>query len=121
MTKAIAGYHAEKLDEAKRLYYSEESFDDFYYGKGSTYPDVNGGIGILFEQASSRGHAQESIHGVLKFPFTIKNQFLTSLSTFEAAQNLRTEILNYQRSYFKESKDEGANAEIEGYVFGTSH
>ena len=121
LTKAIADYHAKKLDEEKRLYYSEESFDDFYYGKGSTYPDVNGGIGILFEQASSRGHAQESIHGVLKFPFTIKNQFLTSLSTFEAAQNLRTEILNYQRSYFQESKDEGANAEIEGYVFGTSH
>lgn len=120
LTKAIADYHAEKLDNEQRLYYSQESYDDFYYGKGSTYPDINGSIGILFEQASSRGHAQESIHGVLKFPFTIKNQFLTSLSTLEASQNLREEILNYQRNFYKESKQEGARSSIQGYVFGTS-
>ena len=40
------------------MYFTKEGYDDFYYGKGSTYPDINGGIGILFEQASSRGHAQ---------------------------------------------------------------
>jgi hypothetical protein len=118
LTKAIAEYHAEILDENKRLYYSQESFDDFYYGKGSTYPDVNGSIGILFEQASARGHAQESEYGVLKFPFTIKNQFLTSLSTWEASQNLRQEILNYQRNFYKQAKREGEDADIEGYVFG---
>ena len=118
LTKAIADYHAEILDENKRLYYSQESFDDFYYGKGSTYPDVNGSIGILFEQASSRGHAQESEHGVLKFPFTIKNQFLTSLSTWDASQNLRQEILNYQRNFYKQAKRAGEDADIEGYVFG---
>jgi hypothetical protein len=121
LTSAIADYHAEILDREQHLYYSEESYDDYYYGKGSTYPDINGGIGILFEQASSRGHAQESIHGVLKFPFTIKNHFITSLSTLEAAHNLRTDILNYQRDFFKESKREGSQASIEGYVFGTSH
>lgn len=121
LTKAIADYHAEKLDQNDRLYYSQESFDDFYYGKGSTYPDINGSIGILFEQASSRGHAQESEHGVLKFPFTIKNQFLTSLSTWEASQNLREDILNYQRSFYQESKREGSQADIEGYVFGSEH
>lgn len=119
LTKAIADYHAEKLDNAKRLYYSQESFDDFYYGKGSTYPDVNGSIGILFEQASSRGHAQESEHGVLKFPFTIKNQFMTSLSTLEASQNLREEILNYQRNFYQEAKRQGDRSDIEAYVFGT--
>lgn len=121
LTKSIAEYHAQKLDREKRLYYSEESFDDFYYGKGSTYPDVNGGIGILFEQASSRGHAQESIHGVLKFPFTIKNQFLTSLSTLEAAQNLRVDILNYQRDFYRNAKEEGEEASINAYVFGTPY
>jgi len=119
LTKAIAEYHIEKLDKAQRLYFSEENYDDFYYGKGSTYPDVNGSIGILFEQASSRGHAQESIHGVLTFPFTIKNQFMTSLSTLEAGTSLRTEILNYQRNFYKEAKREGEKADIEGYVFGT--
>ena len=35
--------------------------------KGSTYPDANGGIGILFEQGSSRGHIQNSDNGFLHF------------------------------------------------------
>ncbi|NDK19005.1 MAG: zinc carboxypeptidase, partial [Zetaproteobacteria bacterium] len=65
LTKKIAAFHAKAMDKIGSLYYSEESFDDFYYGKGSTYPDINGGIGILFEQASSRGHAQESVNGIL--------------------------------------------------------
>jgi len=118
LTKAIAGYHADLLDEEQRLYYSEESFDDFYYGKGSTYPDINGGIGILFEQASSRGHAQETIHGVMTFPFTIKNHFLASLSTLAAAQDLRTDILNHQRTFYQEAAREASNASIRAYVYG---
>ena len=40
LTKEIANYHAKALDKIGSLYYSEESFDDFYYGKGSTFPDV---------------------------------------------------------------------------------
>ncbi|HEX6983170.1 MAG TPA: M14 family metallopeptidase [Balneolaceae bacterium] len=121
LTAAIADYHAEILDDHQKMYFSQESYDDFYYGKGSTYPDINGSIGILFEQASSRGHAQESVNGVIKFPFTIKNQFLASLSTLEGAQNLRVEILNYQRNFFREAKQEGANADIQAYVFGTPY
>jgi hypothetical protein len=44
-------------------------------------------IGILFEQASSRGHAQETANGILKFPFYHKNQFHTALSTLEGAKH----------------------------------
>lgn len=120
LTKAIAGYHADFFDREQRLYYTEESFDDFYYGKGSTYPDINGGIGILFEQASSRGHAQETIHGVMTFPFTVKNQFISSLSTLAAAQDLRVEILNYQRNFFQDAEQQASNSAIRGYVYGTA-
>lgn len=100
LTAEIGRHHARALDSIGSLYYTQESFDDFYYGKGSTYPDVNGGIGILFEQASSRGHAQESVNGVLRFPFTIRNQFNTSLSTFRAAVSLKTELLGMQRDFY---------------------
>ena len=79
LTRKIAGYHAKALDKIGSSYFVEENYDDFYYGKGSSYPDINGTIGILFEQASSRGHAQESANGILTFPFTIRNQFTTSL------------------------------------------
>ena len=104
LTKEIATYHAKALDKIGSLYYSEESFDDFYYGKGSTFPDINGSIGILFEQASSRGHAQETANGVLTFPFTIRNQFTAALSTLEAAKNMRVKILQYQQDFYKESR-----------------
>ena len=119
LTKKIAGFHAKALDKIGSFYYTEESFDDFYYGKGSTYPDVNGSIGILFEQASSRGHAQESVNGVLSFPFTIRNQFTTTLSTLEAVQNMREELLAHQRDFYKEAAKEAKKAPVRAYVFGS--
>lgn len=36
LTKELAKFHAKALDQAQRLYFSEENYDDFYYGKGST-------------------------------------------------------------------------------------
>ena len=116
LTKEIATYHAKALDKIGSTYYSEESFDDFYYGKGSTFPDVNGSIGILFEQASSRGHAQETTNGVLTFPFTVRNQFTAALSTLEAARKMRVKIKKYQQSFFKNAKKEAAKTK--GIVFG---
>jgi hypothetical protein len=115
LTKEIATYHAKAFDKIGSTYYSEESFDDFYYGKGSTFPDINGGIGILFEQGSSRGHAQESENGILTFPFTIRNQFTAALSTLEAAKNMRTKILQYQQGFYKNSRSSETKKAI---VFG---
>ena len=118
LTKGIAQYHAKALDKIGSLYYTEESFDDFYYGKGSTFPDINGGIGILFEQASSRGHIQESANGLLTFPFTIRNQLTAALSTLEAARNMRTEILTYQHNFYKNARSEASRQGNKAIVFG---
>lgn len=115
LTKEIATYHAKAFDKIGSTYYSEESFDDFYYGKGSTFPDINGSIGILFEQGSSRGHAQESDNGVLTFPFTVRNQFTAALSTLEAARSMRTKIKKYQQDFYKKSRNTGEKKAI---VFG---
>ena len=118
LTKEIGTYHAKALDKIGSLYYSEENYDDYYYGKGSTFPDVNGGIGILFEQGSSRGHIQESENGILTFPFTIRNQFTTALSTIEAAKNMRVKILNYQKKYYQDIRREADRSRVKGYIFG---
>jgi hypothetical protein len=116
LTKTIANYHAKTLDENNALYFTEESFDDFYYGKGSTYPDVNGGVGILFEQASSRGHIQDTVNGPLSFPFTIKNQLLTSLSTFEATRDNRQALLDYQAGFYNQAVELANDEDYQGYV-----
>ncbi len=119
LTKKIGTYHAKALDEIGSLYYTQEGYDDFYYGKGSTFPDVQGAIGILFEQASSRGHAQESNNGVLRFPFTIRNQFTTALSTLKAVNEMRVELLEYQREFYKNASAEAGKDLTRGVIIGS--
>ena len=118
LTREIGNYHAKALDKIGSLYFTEERFDDFYYGKGSTYPDINGGIGILFEQGSSRGHAQKTLNGVLTFPFAIRNQFTVALSTLEAAKEMRVKLLNYQRNFYVNAKKEASKDAIKAIAFG---
>ena len=118
LTAKLGKFHAAFLDRIGSLYFTKENYDDFYYGKGSTYPDVNGSIGILFEQASSRGHAQQTANGLLTFPFTIKNQFITTLSTLEGAKALRKEFLDWQREFYSSAMKEASSASVKAYVFG---
>jgi hypothetical protein len=111
LTRALAKFHARALDALGSAYYTEETFDDFYYGKGSTYPDVQGAVGILFEQASARGHVQDTPNGPLTFPFTIRNQLTTALSTIRGAVESRVELQAFQREFYAEalrSAGEGA-------------
>ncbi len=114
LTAKIGQYHADFLDKIGSLYFTEENYDDFYYGKGSTFPDIQGTIGILFEQASSRGHSQESDNGILTFPFTIKNQLTTSFSTLTAAIELKSELFAYQKSSYQKKRSGS-------YTVGTLH
>lgn len=116
LTKLLSEYHGEILDENHSLYYTEESFDDFYYGKGSSYPDAQGTVGILFEQASSRGHLQESVNGPVSFPFTVKNQFLTSLSTVKGSVENRDRLNNFMQGFFRDSIEMAGDADFDGYM-----
>lgn len=119
LTRKMGEFHAKALDGIGSFYYTQEGFDDFYYGKGSTFPDVQGAIGILFEQGSSRGHVQESVNGLLTFPFTVRNQFVTSLSSLKAVNEMREEFLNYQRQFFKDAIAEASKDVNKAIVFGS--
>lgn len=121
LTGKLAEFHADYLNKVSQLYWTEEVFDDFYPGKGSTYPDLQGTIGILFEQASSRGHLQESQHGELSFPETVRNQFLTSLSTLYGAKNLRVELLDHLREFHRSALEQAAEYPVRAWVFGDPH
>ncbi|MDB2366680.1 M14 family zinc carboxypeptidase [Flavobacteriaceae bacterium] len=116
LTKEIGTYHEDALNKIGSLYYSEESYDDFFFGKASTYPDANGSIGILFEQGSSRGHIQESVNGILTFPFTIRNQLTAAFSTLKAAQNMRVKLLNYMKDFHDKQID--SSSKNESIIFG---
>ncbi|MCK4989403.1 MAG: hypothetical protein KAS29_02915, partial [Bacteroidales bacterium] len=120
LTSEIALYHARYLDEIGSQYFSEESFDDYYFGKGSTYPDINAGIGILFEQASVRGRIRETSNGLKKLSLGIKNHFTVSLSTLEASMNLRNELLYFQKDFYKSALDLAGKSETLAYLFGSN-
>ena len=121
LTHEIAKYHAKFLDSIGSAYFSEERFDDYYFGKGSSYPDVNGSIGILFEQAGFRGRIRETENGIKKLAFGIKNQFAVSLSTLEAAANLHDELLEMQKEFFNSAITLADEDEIKAYVFANNN
>ncbi len=121
LTHKLAEFHAQALDNLKQPYYTKQGFDDFYYGKGSTYPDINGSVGVLFEQASSRGQQQDSDNGLVTFQQTIMNQLATSYSSLKGAYALQQELKNYQtRFYQRKDKHQPTGYEV-GFLVSSSH
>ncbi len=116
LTREVANYHAEALDRIGSLYYSEETFDDFYFGKGSSYPDINGAVGILFEQATSRSLRREIKTGILDYSFTIRNQLAVSFSSLKAAVEMREKLLRNQRDFYLETEEMAQNSSVRAYI-----
>lgn len=121
LTKKIAQYHAKEFDNIGSLYFTEETFDDYYFGKGSSYPDINSGVGILFEQAGFRGHLRETDNGLKSFSFAVKNQFSMTMSTLKAGLELKPELLDYQKEFYSTALTEAAKAPVKGYIFGENY
>jgi len=117
LTEEIAAHHAAVFDRMGRLYYSREGFDDFYLGKGSTYPDAHGAVGFLFEQGRAAGHRIETENGELAFGFGIKNQLLASLSMIEGGVAKRLELLEHQRDFFRGALAAAEESGPAAYVF----
>ena len=122
VTGTFEEYWVEALDGMGSLYFSEEVFDKFYPGYGSSYPGFLGGMAVLFEQASSRGLVQESSHhGELTFAFTIRNQLRAAMATVRGTVENREMLQDYQREFYATALTEGEAYEISGWVFGHPH
>lgn len=113
LTLGIGERHAAFLDSEARLYSTEEGFDNFYIGKGSTYPQINGSLGILFEAGAARGGTVQTERGLVETADNVRTHFRTALTTIQGSLDLRSEITAYQREFFAENarQDEG------GWVF----
>ncbi len=117
----FAEYFSKNLDAIGSLYFTKEVFDGTYPGYGSSYPDIQGGLGILFEQASSRGHAQKTPTGEITFAYTIRNQLTSTMATVEAAVANREYLHQYQQDFFKSAMQNSSRDPIKYYVFGDAH
>lgn len=121
LNDTFAAYFSEALDEIGSFYFTKEVFDGTYPGYGSSYPDLQGGLGLLFEQASSRGHVQETPTGDITFQFTIRNQFTSSIATVRAAVNHKELMHSYMRKFFTSALSLADASPIKAYVFGDSN
>lgn len=104
------------LDSEQRLYFNEEGYDNYYIGKGSTYPHMHASMGMLFEQASSEG-LLETVHGVLSFRDNIRTQYRTSLEMIRAGVEMRQELLAYQLRFYQDGLKLAEGDATKGYVF----
>jgi hypothetical protein len=118
LNNLFGDYFAKALDNIGSLYFTKEVFDGTYPGYGSSYPDLQGGLGLLFEQASSRGHKQTTDFGEITFPFTIRNQFISSITTVKAAVENKAQMRKYQQDFFKSAISRATKSKTKGYTFG---
>jgi len=115
------GYYSDALDTIGSFYYTKESFDGTYPGYGSSYPDLQGALALLFEQASSRGHLQDTDYGTISFPFTIKNQYVSSIATIKAAVENKAYLRQYQQDFFKSAISKKTKTGFAAYEFSETH
>ncbi|MCC5888308.1 MAG: peptidase M14 [Gammaproteobacteria bacterium] len=118
LTAELAAYHAAALDAAGEPYFTQERFDDYYVGKGSTYPDLTGGVGILFEQGSARGHLMRTPFGLRTFADAVANQVRTSLSTVRGSHALGDDLIAYQAAFFREQQQAARRERNSGWLLG---
>ncbi|MFK8055254.1 MAG: M14 family metallopeptidase [Saprospiraceae bacterium] len=116
LTGLLTDNSAKSLDRIGSMYYTRESFDDFYIGKGSTYPDVNGSVGILFEQASSRALDREVTGGTLSYGFSIRNQLTASLATLQSTAALKDELNDHTKTFYSGSSAYAKTLSTEAYL-----
>ncbi|MGA0941722.1 MAG: M14 family zinc carboxypeptidase, partial [Flavobacteriaceae bacterium] len=117
LNELFGGYFSKALDSIGSFYFSREVFDGTYPGYGSSYPDLQGGLGLLFEQASSRGLKQTTAFGEITFPFTIRNQYVSSITTLKAAVENKTFMRSYQKAFFDSALSRAAKDPVKAYAF----
>ena len=98
-------------------YYTREVFDAFYPGYGASWPSYFGSIAMTYEQASARGLVVRQYDGNdLTFAYTIRNHFITSLSTAETTAVNRQKFLTDFYDYRVSAIEEGENDSIQSYI-----
>ena len=90
----LGRHQAGWFDRFRFGYVTREIFDAFYPGYGSEWPTLQGGLGILWEQASARGLVVErNDETELTYRNGVRNHYVSGLATLEFASEHRKELL----------------------------
>ncbi len=104
-TRRIAQNFSASLDDVGERHFTNQRFDDFYPGKGSTFPDLHGGVGILIEQGSSAGLIQNHGEGTRTFAETVANPLRLSIAALSSLQREHRSLMEYQRQFYLENRN----------------
>ncbi len=116
LTEAMAGTITQQFDRHGVLYFTREKFDDFYPGKGSTYMDFLGAVGILFEQGSTRGAMRRTNLGEMTFGFTVRNQVLAAVGALQAVCEHGEHLAQFQRSFYRNALEAAKAQPARGFL-----
>ena len=104
---------ADWFDRFGFSYTTREIFDAFFPGYGSEWPTLQGGLGILWEQASTRGLVVDREDDTqLHYHDAVLHHYVSSLATLELAADQRVELL----SSFYDARSRGVQLGEEGSV-----
>ncbi len=98
-------------------YFTREVFDAFYPGYGASWPLYYGAVAMTYEQASSRGLVMRRRNGSeLPYRETVRNHFVTSISTAEAAAENRERLLSDFYDYRASAVEAGKSGSERTYL-----
>ncbi len=98
-------------------YFTREVYDAFYPGYGASWPSYFGSIAMTYEQASARGLVVRQYDGNdLHYRYTVRNHFVTSLSTAETVAANREKFLRDFYEYRVSAIEEGEKEDIRAYI-----
>lgn len=109
--------NARWFDEFGIDYFTREVYDAFYPGYGASWPSYFGSVAMTYEQASTRGMVFRQYDGnELHYRETVRNHFVTSLSTAETVAVNREKFLNDFYNYRVSAIEEGQKEDVRSYI-----
>ena len=109
--------NAKWFDRMKFDYFTREVFDSFYPGYGEGWPILHGSVGMTYEQASARGLVVDRDDETrMYYRETVRQHFISSLSTAETSATNREAVLRYFFDFRKSAIEEGRHEEVKEYI-----
>lgn len=108
--------HGRAFDREGISYFTNDRFDFFYPGYGSSYPSVMGAIGMLTEQGGiDAGRAVITNDGLpVTYRQRIYDHYLSSVATVRKSVERRAELISYSLSAWNPANSKAAT---QTYVF----
>jgi hypothetical protein len=114
----IAEANAAAFDRFGWGYYTRESFDAFYPGYGTSYPSINGAVGMTYEQASARGVSIRREDGtVLTLTEAARHHFTTSMATLTVTAERRKEKIMDFYDFFVTGMEEAETEPVKEIIW----